>query len=1188
MFNCEDGAFGCIDNVFGVTGYPATGGPDRATANDTILLMDSVPNVGLTKQIQPIDAATGQPTGTPGKSIDMIVPNKGELAAADYPRARYTLVAKNSSTVPENAQGAMQLAKIRVTDTSHPGVQPSMEESHQFAGRDFVAEVGDPGNHFNVFNLQAVSFTYPSYVDLDESTVELWLFDGIYDGDKLPGTQRTFTLRQAVNNNAEFLALLPQAIGIATVFSGTDPEHTGNRILVGDEFITHLDVQLRQNERLSEKPVSGGDLTSEVRVPNVAIARGADAVVNPGKQPTNTAQADVVLKQAQIKVGLQKDISVNHGEASDDTVYETRPADPVNVSLTATSNGSTAPINTLRIEDDSASFWERFEFNSFGTVTAPKDSDTTQLQVKVGESWMAYADFEKIPGDPSAIVGVAVDFSRVAGDKLFPQGATSWNASWGTAVLPFTVKLRTGAVVNWADDSEENTANALAHNVIFGPASDEASGEVLFSAGKNSIQVVKRAPNDIGTHQVDPLVSLPWKLVFTNTGTSYLPIESVTDEMPESLSWDGETLSFESEAGTSGKRGLTTDPKNITTVLSESGRTLSFTWPEGQRMEPGESMTVHLGLILQPLPTGQQAKNSVTVETGVDLDECLQPTDFGQRPVVPTAPNKCTNTNFVQPRAGTVVGAVKTVSGEFVDTLGENLVNGALDVRSGEECKPGNFRPIGSDYTRNPCASYTAVGATDTWKLQHLNTGSNPLSRMVIVDMLPVIGDKMLAGGAGRGSTFKPVLVGKDLDSIFRFSGLPSGAISNIDVTTNPAACVGSTPGSSLWVADPTCSDAVTNPANAWVALESYNGDIADIAGIRADINMEAAPLQPAGNVILEFETVNRVIDVSDEGLKATLEQYSTQQFAWNQNGVIAWDTMGNRVNLPSAPQRAGVTVKTAPLIVSKVVQGPGADNAPDAFPVQLECTVPSGVVDPERVPLDLGDSAELSVPKNGSVTVPGLPIGTNCLATEMGEVGAHGETGRSIETQPGVSPSTDGLEADIFIRERSAGETLLNLSNTYTLGGFIVEKAVLSTNEFPVASDHLTAEYKFELVCQANGMSNPISRTFTVKAGEQHEETNLPEGAQCTLTETGDGGAKSTTITIAGEETDGEVRDGIIISAEGGHALVANVFDGVPPGKLENTGSQAVVVIMVTIGLLLAGAGALLLARRRSEQAAQ
>ncbi len=1180
-FNCAGASEGCVDNVFAATGIRGDNTRNTATANDTIQVLDGPTNVDLVKQVQRIDAATGLPTGTPGNSIDLVVPNPGELAAGDYPRARYSLTATNSSTDPSGSLGAMKLAKIRVTDTYNPDTSVDINAS-QFEGRNYRTEVEGVGNHFDTFTLTAVGYgPLPSYIDLAESRVEVWL----YDGSNPAGSQRVFTLQQVLDSDPEFVALLPNVIGISTTFSGTDPERNGNRILVGDNLVMHLDVQLREQSRLTGTAIEGAGLVSRVIVPNQAVVRGLDAVVDPSAQQTDYDDAQVLLAQAAVNVGLQKDVSVQHGSTSDDTVYETDPSAPVDVRLTATSNGSTAPLNTLRIEDDTASFWNRFEFTGFGTLTNPTDADTATLLVKVGGDWTAFADFA---GEPAEIRGVAVEFSRAAGNLLFPQGANSWSASWGTAVLPFTVKLREGAQVNWQDDDEQNTANVYANNVQYGSATNDDDAAVKFSAGTNSLRVVKRAPNDTGTHQVDPLVSLPWQLVFTNTGNSYLPITNVTDLLPESLGWDGEAITFTSAAGSNGISGLTADPAEITTRPSDDGRSIEFVWPAGQRMQPGESMTIGLGLILQPLPTGQRATNEVVVETGVPLDVCEQPTDFGQLPSAPGAANECSNTNYVQPRAGTVVGAVKTVKGEYVETLGEDLVHGALDVRTGEECLSGSYRPIGSDYTRNPCASYTAVGSTDTWKLQHLNTGSNPLSRMVIVDMMPTIGDKMLAGGAARGTTFEPVLVGDDPASLFRFSGLPAGAVVKIDVTTNPAACVGAVPGSSLWVSDPTCSDTAANPANVWGSLESYTGAISDIAGIRVDIDMATEPLQPAGNVILEFETVNRVVDNSDEGLAATLAQYATPQFAWNQNGVIAWDTSGNRVNLPSAPQRAGVTIKTAPLIVSKAVVGPGADNAPAEFPVQLECTVPSGVADPERVPLDLGDSALLSVPKNGSVTVPGLPIGADCTATEAGVVGTHGESGRSIETQPGVSPSTDGLVAEILIRERAGNETQLNLSNTYTLGGLIVEKSVLSADQFPVANGHLTGTYEFELVCEANGLTDPIIRTFSLKAGAQHEESELPAGARCNLTEIRDGGAKSTSITIAGDESKGSIREGIVITEEGAHALVSNVFDGVPPNKLENTGVQLAALIAATIGLLLAGAGALLVARRRTSQAAE
>ncbi|WP_238560340.1 DUF5979 domain-containing protein [Leucobacter sp. UCD-THU] len=361
---------------------------------------------------------------------------------------------------------------------------------------------------------------------------------------------------------------------------------------------------------------------------------------------------------------------------------------------------------------------------------------------------------------------------------------------------------------------------------------------------------------------------------------------------------------------------------------------------------------------------------------------------------------------------------------------------------------------------------------------------------------------------------------------------------------------------------------------------------------------MAASPLAPAGEVTIEFETVNRVVDASAQGLRAALDQYATPQFAWNQNGVIAWDTSGNRVNLPSTPQRAGVTVKTAPLVISKEVAGPGAANAPEEFPVALSCTVPSGVAEPARVTLDLGDSATVMVPKNGSATVPGLPIGTDCTASESGALGAHGETGRSIEAGPGVSPATDGLSAEVRIREQADGETHLRFGNTYTLGGIVVEKSVLSADEHPVGDDRHSAEYSFELVCEANGLDEPITKRFALRAGERHAETELPEGARCTLTETGDGGAKSSSITVSGEETAGTNREGIVVAAGGTTALVSNVFDGVPPvspaedpaqspdDALSTTGADLGALVAAAVALLAAGAAGLVLAGRRRKQA--
>ncbi|WP_461640546.1 DUF5979 domain-containing protein [Leucobacter sp. BZR 635] len=1023
QFNC-DGGDGCIDNLFAVTAIPDTGRPATATANDTIQILDGVPNVTLEKQVSAL------PGGTPGETIGMIAPNPGEVAQEDYPSARYSLTAGNASEAADGAVGRMRLGQIRVTDAAGPNDDSALSiDASPFTGRDFAKESSEQGgNRFNEFTLTGVTFgALPGSIDTAESTVELWLFDGTPAGK----TER-WTLQQVLDGDPGFAAALPDAIGVSALYSGTDPATHGNRITTSDKLVMHLDVQLRKTERVSGETVTGGQRGSVTSLPNEASVRGWDAVINPEARPTRRDDATIELTQATVEVGLKKSVSVNHTSGSNDTVYESAPDAPVRVELVANPNGSSAPIDTLTVRDTTKAFWDRFELVSFETPTLPEGADRARLQVYVGEKWVSYDGYT---GDFSAIHGVGVTFDRNDA-RTFPQGVASWTGSWKSAKLAVGVKLREGASVNWKSDSVKNLATVVAKNNTFGSAEAEAIDDVRFSPGDHKLRVEKRAPNDTSTHQVEALASAPWKLVFTNTGSSLLPITQVTDALPETLTWDGEDPVVTSVATTGGATELGTAPK---VTLSDDGRNLVFDWGKGARMQPGEQVTISLGLIMAPMAAGKRAVNEVIVETGVTLAECVQPTEHGQAPGAVNAPNVCSNTNYVQPRIGTVVGARKTVSGESVPTLGEDLVTGALDTVTGDECRPGNYLPTGSDYTRSPCASYTAIGATDSWKLENINSGTNPLTRMTVVDMLPAPGDRMLAGGAARGSTFAPVL--KDLANI-RVSGLPEGASYTVEVTENPAACVGTGGDGSLWASDPECADTTANSANQWTPLASFTGAAHNVAGLRFQVDMTAQPLQPGGTILVEFETVNRVLDgagaagtpgTSDAALRPTLAQFQEQQFAWNQNGVVGWGPTGVRVNLPAAPQRAGVTVKTDSLTLSKETTGLAQDRAPKSFDIELSCTVPSGsATGPERVALDLGEQARVTVPKNGSVTIDGMPVGADCSVREAGALGSYGENTRAVDLSPGVFPAADGQSADVQIREREGGPIEVLFVNGY------------------------------------------------------------------------------------------------------------------------------------------------------------
>lgn len=1199
-FNCAPASPGlndpgCIDNVFRAAAFDATLPEISDSDSDKINLLDGVPNVDIEKSVDP---------------DDLVAPNPGDLAQADYPTTRFTLTASNVSdapTSPISSVGSMKLSSIRVTDTGTPSTVPDIPDA-PFGARDFDAEA--PGNHFDWFNVTGIGFdAFPTSSQIDEaqSTVVLWLYNG---GSETTASFSIAQVKAGEGGGGPTAAQLADTIGVSVTYQGTDPATNGSRIISGDEFTMHLDVQLRATHRVSGGDVTGGPDGSAQPVVNEAVVQGQDLIVNPtGTQPDDNDQATVSLTDAQVDVRLAKAVSVDNSlpDADDDTIYEADPQAPVNVLLTATPGDSTAPIEELIIEDTTPEFWQTFEFVSFGTpANVPTDSDRLRNYVTVngGTDWVELSAFT---GDTADINGVRSVFDRVDGGQ-FPQGATSWSSNWGSANLPFTVQLRSDVDIDWDNPVPvDNEADTVADGEA-GSANADADAQVAFGKGMNGLSVSKRAPNDTSTHQVSPLEALPWQLIFTNTGSSLLPIEEVVDQLPATLRWDGEQPDFTGSAG----GALSTDPAEITVTASPTGDDVSFAWPAGSHMKPGETMTIELGLILQPgLTTGQRATNEVIVETGVELDSCTPVTGNGQDWIVPDPlDSTCGNTNYVQPRAGTYVQGIKTVHGESVETDGEWLVDGGSRIDgnrlpTGEECSAVSW--FDDDYTRTPCIAYTAVGAVDNWKLEYFNVGTTNLKDMTVIDMLPMPGDRLLASGSTRSSNFRPVL---DPDS-FVVTGVPAGADYTIDVTENAAACYNT--GSSApnrWYDDPECSNAATNPANGdWQPLSSYGGDPEDIAGFRITFDFAANPLAAGANVKVTFDTVNKVTGNTSDGLQPTLADYATPRVAWNQTGLVAWDTNNVRVPLATAPPIAGVTVKTADLVVSKDVLG-DPRYAPDTFPVAVSCTVPNG--DGTRIDLDLGTYALLDLPGNlpgtdpadrQSVTVPGVPIGANCEATEVADaaqspvVGEFGEIGRSIEASAGVNPSSDGLVAEIQIRDQGAGSapapaTLAGFANTFGIGHLVIEKALRSTSDYDLTAKQLDQTFEFEVVCIAGGTTE--TRTVSVKGGQQVVVEELPAGAVCDVTETVDRDAKETTITVAGVATDGPARDGIELGEAGTHVLVTNGFEGPKPSvdpdvdpdgkkdKLGDTGGQIAWALMLLAALLIAS-GLFSQARRRA-----
>lgn len=1192
-FNCfaapaTDADKGCVDNTFEVAGQKG-GDKHTAQASDEILLLDGVPNVSLVKTVG------GLPDGD---AVALVVPKHGDVLPADYPKTWYTITAKNASGQlgVDPKLGVMKLGKIRVTDEATEAIGNSAMGQSPFAGRDFANEAASlHGNQFDRFNVTKLSFEgLPDYIDRRESQVELWLYN--------EGTPTTAMFNIAgIEAGAPTAAQLADTIGVSVTYQGKNPEVNGNRIIAGDALTLRMDVQLRAEHRVSTHPVTGGVNGAELPVRNQALALGQDLVVDKTAEPDATDTALVNLTDALLDVVLNKAITIDGGGKN---LLEATPQTPVNVVMTATPGKSKTPLSQLTVEDTTEEFWGKFELVALpAPATKPADTDRFVYDYWVDGAWVSQAAFA---GDLAEVQGVRITFDRID-EQLFPLGATSWSSNWGSAELPLTVKLREDNSVVWnASEVVENVASTTAYGTDGAKAIDEADASIGFESGSKQITVQKRAPLDTTTHQVESLVSMPWQLIFKNSGTGYLPLETVTDHLPANLAWDGVAPTFAQSGGT----GATIDATEIAVELSSDQRELAFTWPAGTLMEPGEEITINLGIVLQPgLKSAERAWNAVVVETGVELDRCTQPTNNGQdaTKAPQVGDTECANANFVTPRAGTLIGAQKFVNGEYKSTLGENLVTGAMNIK-----KPGITDCVSpgapNDYTRTECADYTAVGGVDNWLLRHANAGTTELERMVVIDMLPIPEDLLLVGGpAPRNSTFRPVL---DLDS-FVFHELPENAVVTVDVTTDATACVGDGSGPSQWTsADPYCEDTTTNAGNGfWVNIDDFEGSPADVAGFRVSIDMKTKPLAPGEWVSFNYDTVNRVVEQAAEGLKPTIEQFQTPHFAWNQNGVFAWDTRGTPINLVKAPQPAGVTLKTGALEVSKTIEANGVTQIPEAFEVALECTVPSGVADPERIAVDMGAQATLTLPADGTpVRVEGLPIGANCEISETGELGAHGEIGRSFQVSDGVNPSVDGQTAEIKIREPRAADqaTVVGLTNTYALGQLVIEKSVRSDNEFELDKVTLNKSFDFELSCVAKGAQDPITKNFSLKSGEQFVAKDLPQGAVCELTELTDGGAHSVKITTNNTTVEAKSLGDIVIGNDPQHVLVSNGFlgddegvqggvegttdssgNGDPngtknPGGLEVTGGEIAGIVAAALVLLALGGGALVLSRRR------
>ncbi|HEY6739860.1 MAG TPA: DUF5979 domain-containing protein, partial [Actinopolymorphaceae bacterium] len=757
------------------------------------------------------------------------------------------------------------------------------------------------------------------------------------------------------------------------------------------------------------------------------------------------------------------------------------------------------------IEDSDAGFWSRFRLQSINAVSLPAGADRVQVDLQDGDSWVqgTAAASVILPDVPlEDVTGVRFTFTRADGgvfSRTAPPG--DWTATADLTVRLLDTVRGTSEPVAFPStvDNGIRTESSRTDADVYAPAFDEASDDIALLTGTSALDVAKSPLNN--QHTVEAGTTVPWTLTFRNAGTGFLTIDRLVDTLPVSLEADfAEAPVFQTSAGGL----LSTD---VTFTYDSATREIAFTWPEGgRRMAPGETFTIRLGLVLQPgLVQGQRATNRMVVTTAQQLSSCTNTSGNGQGVLSGLPSDACGTTNFVEPIPGASLATSKGVKGE----IDGDLVSGAVNtVTPGGPCIAD-----AEGYYRTPCAANTVVGATDAWKLTAVNSGTSPYRALTIVEPLPARGDRMLATGGSRGSTYRPLFdaeAGVDIAA-------PAGATVGWQVTSDPDVCVGSGSGTT-WPTDPTCT------ANSWTDSAAFTGDWTAVTGLRVVLDFASTAggtLAPGGSVTVRFQTVNAPATQAAPEL-APVDVPVTGEFAWNQFGAQA--VLTNGTTLRRAPVKAGVTLVGGPIEVRKTVTGAAVDYAATSFTADVACVVAG-------VPVDLGDAATVDLDAGGDYTarIDGIPLGAECAVTETGEIGEFGETSRTADN------------TEFTVLQDSAGEVpaaqIATLGNVYDFGSLAIAKSV---DTLATVGDF--GPFAFELSCvSALGRNVELAeadRSFTIAAGETHTvaANTIPVGALCEVTESDTDAA--TSVSFGGDGVD-DLGDGSATATVGSATLI-------------------------------------------------
>lgn len=1055
---------GVVLDVAGAVG--TTDGTEvvRDGASDTVTILDVPLNVGITKQW------AGGPLGIPPAGTD----------PGAYPSGRVTVTATNVT--------AANVDRLLIRDPVVPGGP------------------GDPSEVVDVLDIVQVS---------------------VPEG----ATGTVVTLARAgaaptTHTPAEAEAL--DAAALADVV-GITVDHTG-RVEAGADAVLVLDTRLRATHRTDGTPVTTADSPVLDRAQALVEDLGGDV---PGAQPTATADATVDLVASDITVAATK------GFVPDVLV---EPATgPVTVMIGGQPGGSARTVSMV-LTDDDPRFWNQYDLTGFAAaaaLTAP--IDRVQVDALVGGTFtagpggVAAAGGTWVEGEPEEAFALpgGVTAGEVQGLRFTFTGADG--AIWENPADPLQQvpllmerrdELRSGGPVPsdlaGTDPAPGETAPGVATDTVQAEvtgavlvggdpvtASDEAEAAIRFQHATSGVLISKAANGASGGTQVAPATPFPYTIAVTNTGDWPVTDPVVVDRLP--VDAGGPQLVLP-EAYPGGDGAFTyalvgdappepngppmpVDPDDVAVAVAGDVEQLTFTFPPGTVLEPGQTYTITAQLMLRP---GLAGGTTVTNTAGVTGDRPWDTCD----PALDPGTGECRASASV---VALSAGALR--SEKLVRADGPDL--GVLATSPGATCTPD-----ADGFFASPCVPRSAPGTLETWRVRVTNTGNLPMDRLRVGDELPRPGDTGIGNPQPRDSRWQPL-----------FEGTPVVVETETGFT-----------GTLSWTQDEQpCIDPTGCAPGAWTAFTGTEPqDLLDsISGLLLDGTFAAGQaLDPLESISFEFTTRT----------PASSPAPGADPVAYNSVGSTARAVDGGTSTwlLPTEGQKVGVALATGGLQVSKVVTGPGAGNAPATFPLTLACTSAVGTRLEAEVPL--GDAADLAVTPVEPVTVTDLPWGAQCTVTEdTGATGASGFTATTVTV-------ADDADAGVVVA-----------TNTYDTAGLQVRKQVESAAVDQDGTPVAYGPFQVTVSCTflgepvyADGYGPGDPMVVALADGQTVTLDGLPVGAACAVTETDTQGGDPTSTVVQGGSApvvvDGATAELVVVpdAADGSAGttdVIANAF---------------------------------------------